>query len=139
MQNVLVRKSLVIGMIILFVGVGVLSSVSSKDVSVSDEEMVENDTTSEDNNNIAQWDEYKEIIAYIDGFGHVSDYGGFLIKHFRFRDGEFYIRAITTNPLKRIYIIAHEIDVPFFIGRFDGYPWDEAGVYGFAIGNFNWR
>jgi hypothetical protein len=42
MQNSLFKKELVVGIIILFVGVSVLSSVSSKDISISDDRKIKN-------------------------------------------------------------------------------------------------
>jgi len=40
MKNTIFKKGLVIGIIILFIGVGVLSSVSSKDISISDDKIL---------------------------------------------------------------------------------------------------
>jgi hypothetical protein len=47
MKNTLFKKGLVVGIIILFVGVSVLSSVSSKDVSISEDRKIENNKETE--------------------------------------------------------------------------------------------
>jgi len=67
MQNKILRKGLIVGIIILFVCVSFLSSVSSKDVSVS------NDKVIDDNNEIEPLDVYTEIVSYIHGGGYWSE------------------------------------------------------------------
>jgi hypothetical protein len=47
MPNKFFKKGLVVGIIILFVGVSVLSSVSSKDISISDDRKIENNKETE--------------------------------------------------------------------------------------------
>jgi hypothetical protein len=59
MKNTLFKKGLVIGIIILFIGVSVLSSVSSKDVSVFYDRIVDN------NNEIEQLDTIQAIYTKI--------------------------------------------------------------------------
>ena len=65
-----IRKGLVAGVIVLFVSVSVLSSVSSKDISVSDEEMLEYDSELDDNPVTlpTDGDGYREIFTFIDAY-----------------------------------------------------------------------
>ena len=140
MQNKILRKGLVVGIIVLFVSVGVLSSVSSKDVSVT------NDKVDDDNNESELLDEYTEIVSFIDGEGYWSECdilfnrNIFGIWRFTFTSGDFFIKAITKNPAKPfLKVTAHKIEAPLFYGTFSGNPDQTAVIHGFAIGNFNWE
>ena len=62
MKNTLFKKGLVVWIIILFVGVCFLSCVSSKDISISYNKILE------DNNEIKTSDDYREIYTYINGW-----------------------------------------------------------------------
>ncbi|KYK23745.1 hypothetical protein AYK24_07035 [Thermoplasmatales archaeon SG8-52-4] len=62
MKNTLFKKGLVVWIIILFVGVCFLSCVSSKDISISYNKILE------DNNEIKSSDDYREIYTNINGW-----------------------------------------------------------------------
>ena len=66
MQNKILGKGLVIGIIALFVSVSVLSSVSSKDVSVSNNGFQELEKISVDNPITSLTDNYVEIFSTIE-------------------------------------------------------------------------
>ena len=66
MKNTLFKKGLVVGIIILFVGISVLSSVSSKEVSVSNKGFQELEKISVDNPVTSLTDNYLEIFSKIE-------------------------------------------------------------------------
>ena len=134
------KKVIVIGIIVLFISMSVLSSVSSKDVSVSNKRILE------DNNEIPLWDEYNEIISHIVGEGqfHGEVLPLFLIfSNFTLDEGEFYISAITKNPSNRFYsATAYKINVALFIGILvPSNPPTSVTDYinGYALGNIEWE
>lgn len=65
MKNCCYKKGLVLIIIVLFIGVSVFSSVSSKNLSISDEEILEYDSEIDDNDVIKPVDEYTEIFTHI--------------------------------------------------------------------------
>ena len=145
MQNKILRKGLIVGIIILFVGVSVLSSVSSKDVSVS------NDKVDDDNNEVELLeDNQKEIytifknqrVEYINvgdhvfpwfsiGYVEIYSYGGFTIKGYK----------SPLYPLNKSWfeLDVRQVNAPLFIGRY-WIDWIEEWTYvdGIAIGNIEW-
>ena len=141
MKNTLFKKGLIVGIIILFIGVSVLSSVSSKDVSVTNDKVVD------DNNEIEPLDEYTEIVSFIYGGGYWSEcdilfyFKGWGIWKFTFTSGDFFIKAVTKNPFKPfLKVTAHKIEVPQFIGIFMGNPdYETASIVGHAIGDIYWE
>jgi len=141
MKNTLLSKGLVVGIIVLFVVVSVLSSVSSKDVSVSDDRMVE------DNDDIITLDNYEEIISRIEGRGYTTfEYsgGGLIFKRFDAYDGEVSITAITNDPENRYYTATGEnFRAEQFWWYWGNAHWISPSVaeviyYGIALGNIEW-
>jgi hypothetical protein len=139
------KKGLVVGVIALLVGVSVLSSVSSKDISVSDEEMLEYDIELEDNNEIEPLDNYDEIVSYISGRAFFDNYPPTFCwdEHIICYDwvGEdIHIRAITRTPGHRFYTAnASYLDAEHFYGLLT--PWPNYWLYsitGIALGNIEW-
>jgi hypothetical protein len=140
MQNKILRKGLVIGIIILFVGVGILSSVSSKDISFSDDKIIE------DNDEIEPIDNYDEIISFINGGGYIDwDDGcsGFIQHDFYVFSADIFIKAFTKNPLKPFYTAtANEIHMDLYIGGIGCGPASpgelKCYLIGVAIGDIEW-
>ena len=134
MIDKLIKKGLVIGIIVSFVCVSVLSSVSSKEVSVS------NEKTINDNNEIETSDEFREIYTHIDGwcwsinekrksiFIHHNveswGYGNLNIKGLRF-------------PFDFFDEYASYVKIPCLLGRII-YGSSPLIVNGFAFGNIEW-
>jgi hypothetical protein len=140
MQSKLFKKGLVVGIIILFIGIGVLSSVSSKDISISDDKILK------DNNEIEPIDNYDEIISFIDGEGYMDwePESTFIWEDLDIWEGDIFIKAITKNPQKLFYTAKpKEIHIDLFIGFFGCVPAGpdvlECGLTGFAIGNIEWE
>ena len=143
MQKKILRKGLVVGIIILFVGVGVLSSVSSKDVSVS------KDIIKEDNTETPLWDDYDERFAVIRGTGSFTDYerwyGGFIgpwgiVINLSFYSGTFNILAFTKNPSKPIYKVeANKLTIKRFVGIFIIGDYFYGSIVGYAFGDIYWE
>jgi hypothetical protein len=143
MQNKILRKGLVVGLIILFISICVLSSVSSKDVSVS------KDIIKEDNTETPLWDDYDEKFAVIRGAGHFTDYeewyGGYfgpvgIVINLSFSGGTFHILAFTKNPSKPIYNVeANKLIIKRFVGIFviPGYYY--GSILGYALGDIYWE
>ena len=134
MQNSIVKKSLVIGIIILFVGVGILSIVSSKDT--TDLKPIENKVA---------FDNYDEIISKVKGTGVLMDvsgsfFGFFIFWKLRLEGGIFHITAITRNPGNRIYTAtANKIYIPFCIGSINPVPPVDIQFIGWTFGNIEWE
>ena len=144
MQNKILRKGLVVGIIILFIGVGVLSSVSSKDVSVS------KDIIKKDNNETPLWDDYDERFAIIVGsgdftyyerrqmWGHIIPIG--IVINISFYHGTFNILAFTKNPSKPIYKVeANKLIIKRFIGYFHIIDYYYGAIMGYAFGDIYWE
>ena len=135
------RRVLVVGIIVLFIGVSALPIVSSKSVSSPFEMLLEHGAESEVNDK--PLDDYKEIISFIDGYGRVDKYYEILYPLF-FRlsmsNGDFEIRALTRNPLKQLFYTARaeDIHIKFFAGIYLGNPEGGARIFGFAIGDITW-
>jgi hypothetical protein len=142
MQKSIIKKGLVIGIIFLFVGVGVLSNASSTSISSSDKEIFEYE--------IEPIDDQTEIITFFRGSIHGVVYrdpkwydipimkGWIEIDAFR----GFYIRGLkkSTFPFDKI-IFNHKVKhvyAPLFIGMVQSFP-DYALIYGIAIGNIEWE
>ena len=140
MKNTLFKKGLVAGMIILFVGVSILSSVSSKNVSISYDKVVY------DNNEIEPLDEYTEIVSFINGGGYIDwDDGcsGFIQHDFYVFSADIFIKAFTKNPLKPFYTAtANEIHMDLYIGGIGCGPASpgelKCYLIGVAIGDIEW-
>jgi len=129
------RKGWVIGIIVLFISIGNLSSVSSKDISISDDKILEY------NPEIEPLDEYEEIITFIEGWCdliRVKRRGIFI--HF---DVELYadtwgliIKGIR-KPFNTFEEDVLKVNIPCFIGIFSnmGQPYRVDGI---AFGNIEW-
>jgi hypothetical protein len=130
------KKGLVVGIIIPFISVSVLTNVSSKDVSVSDGML-------EYNNEIESVDNNTEIITKIDGVSYeveIHSKKGF------FRNVTFYGGGSTLEIFGWKYhfpIYFHErvttIHANSFIGIIYELPWWEYSIKGIALGNIEWR
>ena len=140
MQNKILRKGLVVGIIILFIGVSVLSNVSSKDVSISNDKVVD------DTNEIEPIDNYDEIISFIRGGGYIDwdiNNIGFIQHDQHIFSADIFIKAITKNPLKLFYTAkAKDIHIDLYIGLFGCGPGGpdvlECYYQGYAIGSIEW-
>ena len=97
MQNTLLGKGLVVGIIVLFVSVGVFSSASSKDISFSDDKVVD------DNNGIKPLDEYL-LSAFLYGKIEILNKNEYLIT---FR--AINLRILTFFPFKFYHFNSGEI------------------------------
>ena len=143
MKRNLFGKGLVVGIIVLFVGIGVLSNVSSKEISVS------KDIIKEDNAETPLWDEYDEKFAVIRGTGHFTDYeewyGGYfgpvgIVINLSFSGGTFHILAFTKNPSKPIYKVeANKLTIKKFIGSFQIPSYYFGFLVGYAFGDIYWE
>jgi len=140
----MIKRYLVIGIVLLLVGVSVLSSVSSKDISISDDKILK------DNNVIEQMDNNKEIITKISGYVGL-DYcksEGILLKKVEiWTMGNPYCYLEITGykkplfPLDDIKFNANPTHI--IAERFFGLIlWSDNWYYtvrGFAIGNIDWE
>ena len=154
MRNDCFKKALVVGIIVLFIGVSVLTSVSSKDISNSDVKMLEYDTKSVENNEIETFDNYKEIITRINGYAElkwIKIRGSF---HGRYygeaeiikgdNDGVNLLGIRLTNGCKKFFYESYRdyIYAPRFIGHsgismVPGHSWQRF-TSGWAFGNIDW-
>ena len=138
------KKALVVGIIILFLGVSVLPIVSSNNVSSPIEMLLAHGNESDENGKL--WDDYNEIISTVrgDGFGTSWNYdkgGHFVIYDLRLASGRYYINSFTRDPLKLFYHAkAKSIHMKIFIGWcWNANPDDYHQVIGIAIGDITWE
>ena len=135
MQNKLLKKGLVVGIIVLFISMSSLTSVSSKDIYISKDKILE------DNLDIEPLDTNKEIYTRISGY--CDNIGAKRIGIFVHFDVELRanIWGLTIsgirfpfNPFKED---VNGVNVPCFIGiiYMDRYPYH---VDGFTFGNIEW-
>ena len=141
MRNVCVKKVLVVGIIVLFLGVSALSSVSSRSISSPVEMLLEHGVESDDDKPLE--DDYKEIISYVDGYGHRDNIDYilpiFIARNIKSTWGDFNICALTRNPFKLFYRArAVHIHIKLFIGFAMGDPDEGISLDGFAIGDITW-
>ena len=148
MRNTLLKKGLVLGIIVLFFGVSVLSSASSKDVSVYNDKIVDDNNKVEllednqneiytifDNVNVQNVDTSGSILNYLGfvvGWIELSSYVEFTIKGYK---RPIFPLSESWFELKVEYVYA-----PFFIGRWDP-DYDEplwSYIDGIAYGNIEW-
>jgi len=140
----ILSNAVVMGVIILFISLSGLNSVTSKDISISDDKILK------DNNVIEQMDNNKEIITHISGYVGL-DYciweGIFLKKVELWTLGNPYCYLEITGYKKPLFPLhdskfnanpTHIIAERFFgfIGQSDDWYYT---VSGFAIGNINWE
>ena len=143
MRNVCFKKGLVVGIIILFIGMSVVSSVSSRSISSPFEMLLEHGAESEVNDK--PFEDYKEVITFIDGVGdrdyyHVGLNLGFLKFNLTLGLGQFEIYAFTRNPFKLFYqATAKSIHMKIFFGIDVGNPAWTYIIYGFAFGDITWE
>jgi len=155
MRNNWYKNGLVVGIIVLFIGVSVLSSVSSKDISVSDEEMLEGEVELEDNNEIEPLDNYREIISNLYA---CIDEGGVITPKFSFYPldfGELHITRSNSigsfeifgirfptpeSPKFRFKVDAEEVYAKWAFGSVDWYYLHPSHfqVAATAFGNIEW-
>jgi hypothetical protein len=130
----MIKKALLFGIIILFIGISIASSASYKNEKVNDEPITSFETLSEDNNN--------EILTKI--FGHCYDYdihNGLFIRNITFWGGgscievKGWIQPFPTFFEKRVTVV----HAPVYIGTIYEYPWgDSYSINGLAIGSIKW-
>ena len=138
------KKSLVIWIIVLLVSLSGLTSVSSRDISISDDKRLK------DNNKIEQMDNNKEIITHISGEVGL-DYctsEGFLLKKVElWTMGNPYCYLEITGYKKPLFPLddskfnanpTHIIAERFFGLILQSDNWYYT-VSGFAIGNIDWE
>ena len=130
----------------MFIGVSALSSVSSKDISSSNEEIIDYEVESVDNKEIESVDINTEIITFFSGscseyyrtgglFGNVSIYvsGDNILEIFGIKE--------SNSGSLDIFFKAYPKEV--FISRFIGFSWSIAVdfhyVNGIALGNIDWE
>ena len=146
MQNSIVKKSLVIGIIFLLIGIGVLSNASSASISSSYKEILEYE--------IKPTDDQKEIITFIyedDIFGYVGSSiiwrhpgVGFMIGWLEIDAYQDFTIKGFKKPILPLFKHKFEIKVeyvyaPLFIGQvFCGGP-EHCRVRGIAFGNIYWE
>ena len=112
MKNILFKKGLVVGIILLFIGVSVLSSVSSKDVSVTNDKVVD------DNNEIKPLDGYIHLFSKVYGSGYSREpvnSGLDLFVHFLY--GTFSVRSFCLKPFGWQYYSWGSLCMTIFIGN----------------------
>ena len=145
MKNTLFKKGLVIGIIILFIGVSVLSSVSSKDVSVYNDNIEENNVSNE------LFDNNEEMFTRIGACVYQGDLklkGDGLIKELELRDNYENRTQIgiwgfkkPLYPLKESYFTAKPKHL--YSSRFIGFCFQFEELYalvnGVAFGNIEWE
>jgi len=131
----LYKKGLVVGIIVLLVSMSGLTSVSSKDISISDDKIVE------DNNENEPLDINKEIFTYVKGYcSYINKVG---MGKSIYYDVEMYadVWGLTIMGIGFPFIIfinnVHYLKLPCLIGSIysERYPYI---IDGFAIGNIEW-
>ena len=143
MQSKLFKKGLVVGIIILFVGVGVLSSVSSKDVSLYNDKIVD------DNNKVELLEDNQQEIYTIINISHI-DFVGSRYHIFDFWPKWVDIRNTFTFTIKGykrplfplseswFELQVRRVYAPFFIGEAYQFEPEKGVVNGIAYGNIEW-
>ena len=140
----MLSKAVVMGVIVLFISLSGLNSVTSKDISISDDKILK------DNNVIEQMDDNKEIITRISGYVGL-DYctsEGFLLKKVElWTMGNPYCYLEITGYKKPLFPLHdskfNEKPTHIIAERFIGFiglsnDWYYS-VSGFAIGNIYWE
>jgi hypothetical protein len=133
MKNTLFKKGLVVGIIVLFVSVSVLSSVSSKDVKVSNNRVVDY------NKGIKPDDIYEEIFSYVSGEGFCRDGVGSGLNLFvEFLIGDFFVRSFCLKPFGWHYNEPGSLYIHIYIG--DAHPTGNSyyRIDGIALGRVGW-
>jgi len=126
------KKGLVVGIIVLFVSLSSLTSVSSKDISISDDKILE------DNNEIEPLDMNIEIFTYISGRCDSASgrkTGESIYLDVKLWSGNFEIRILGIGFPFIVFIKeVTEVHIPCFIGEIN---MDRSPYYvnGIAFGN----
>ena len=139
MRNTLFKKGLVVGIIILLVGVSVLSSVSSRYLSVS------NKKTINDINEIETSDDYTEIFTFIDAYVYglnLKGIGPIYYIELWGVDNTIDIQGYK-SPLfpiinSHFVVSTDHVIAPQFIGIYYHVTVDTYSVKGIAFGNIEW-
>ena len=132
------KKIIILGVIALFVGVSVFNSVSSKDLSIFDDKILE------DNNKNEPVDDYEEIITIIDGVcKSVTREGFYYNEPISMHADYFIVIKGLKKPFSGDFGIFFE-EYPSYVKASRFYGWAyvfaprEIDVWGFAIGNIDW-
>ena len=135
------RKVLVVGIIVLFLGISVLPIVSSKSVSSPFEMLLEHGSESEVNDKTL--DDYKEVISTVEGYGRGIgwNYHGLLVwTDLYLVDGRYNIKSFTINPLKFLYQAkAKSMHMKLFIGWIIVNEGRHHSLWGLVIGDITWE
>jgi len=142
MLNKCLKKGLIVGIIVLFVSISVLSSVSSKDLLISNDKVVDDNTEIElleDNQQEIYTIIDIEKIDYIDSLHPFS----FFPKWIEIKNNEIFIIKGYKRPLFPLSESWFELKVrwvyaPFFIGEAHIFEPEKGWVDGIAIGNIKW-
>ena len=138
------KKILILGIIVLFISMSGLNSVTSKDISISDDKIVK------DNNVIEQMDNNKEIITHISGYvglNYCKSEGILLKKVQIWTMGNPYCYLEITGYKKPLFPLDdckfNANPTHIIAERFFGLIlWSDNWYYtvsGFAIGNIDWE
>ena len=133
-KNNFLKKGIIIGMIILFIGVSVSSAV---DINKNF------DDRSIKNTEIKSYEDQKEIISFLSGFCSMYQSKGLIIRNVTFHcfdvDTNITIKSITSFiPFNYYKIIAYNnVTAPHFRGRIRGIG-REYMLSGIAFGDITW-
>ena len=136
------KKTLVIGVILLFLGVSVFPVVSSKNVSSPFEMLVEHGAESEVNDKPLE--DYKEVYTIIEGTG--SGHSGILLGFIGYIGfnvqlylGKYYLKCYTRNPKGFYNATASSIHMKIFFGYLVYGGPESHRVKGLALGDISWE
>ena len=142
MQSSIIKKSLVIGIILLFIGVGVLSNASSTSISSSNKQILEYENEPED--------DQTEIITIINEYIHGDAYLNMSNYDILFYSGWLEINGYEKFTIKGLNkpifplsesifnIKVRDVYAPHFYGIVISNP-GEHSIHGIAIGNIKWE
>jgi hypothetical protein len=135
MQKGLIRKGLVFSVIVLFMGVSVLSSVSSKEISESNNRM------NEENKDIKPANGFTEVFSFVEGVTIPYNWGGGIFwNSFDFYSGPWSttltVREFTIFPFSwgDTYTKSSGY-IPFFVGIMRWIGGEQHEISGIVIGN----
>jgi hypothetical protein len=135
-------KTMVVGVIVLFLGISVLPIITSKSVSSPFEMSLEHVAESEDNDKPLR--DYKEVFTIIEGKG--SGHSGFLLGFIVYIGfnvqlylGKYYLKCYYINSKGSYTATARSVHTKIFFGiLFYGGP-EHLMVSGFAFGDISWE
>ena len=139
------KKGLIATFMVALMLITVISSVSSKNVTVSNEKMEECNTVSVDNPVSSQTDNYTELITFIDAFAYgfkIKGIGlGFHIEIWgvdRTIDLEGYRYPLFPLGESNFVVSADHVIVSHFVGIWYPVTVDTYAVKGIALGNIDY-